>query len=81
MDELVNATGRRHHEMGADVRELMELGIGMVGREGVVDRSGTAGACDVFDNDVRITQPPGVVTVMALRVGGHLVFALRPRMG
>ena len=30
----------------------------------------------MFDNDVRITQPPRVVTVMALRVGGHLVFAL-----
>ena len=41
--------------MGADV-ELMELGIGMVGREGVEDRSGTAGACDVSDNDLRISQ-------------------------
>ena len=30
----------------------------------------------MFDNAVRITQPRGVVTVMALRVGGHLVLAL-----
>ena len=43
VDKLVDASRRRDDEMGADVRELMELGIGMVGREGVVDGSDTAG--------------------------------------
>src|SRR3954453_1778298 len=70
--ELEDPAGGGDHEVGADVGQLVQLDVGDVGREGVVDGGRGAGLGDVLDDHVRVAQPPLAVAVVAQRVGGHL---------
>ena len=70
--------GGADDEVGADVGQLVQLDVGDVGGEGVVDGAGAAGLGHVLDDHVRVAQPPGVFAVVALGVGGHLALAFGP---
>ena len=59
VDELEDAAGGGDDEVRADVGQLVQLDVGDVGGEGVVDGGGAAGIGDVLDDHVRVAQPPG----------------------
>ena len=61
VDELEDPPGGADDEVAADVGQLVQLGVGDVGGEGVADGGGAAGDGDVLDDHVRVAQAPGVV--------------------
>jgi len=75
-DELVNRSPLIDDEVAADVRQLVQLGIGVVGREGVEGGVERVVVGVVDDDDLRVAQLEGVQAVVALGVGPHLRLAL-----
>jgi len=72
----IDGAGAIDDEVRADARELVELGVGHVGRERVERGAVRRRDGDVLDDHVRVAQPEGVEAIVALGVAAHLGLAL-----
>ncbi len=76
--ELVDRPRGGDGEVSADTGQLVELHVGPVGGEGVVDGAHAAGDGVVLDDQLRVAKPPAKAPVVTLRVARHVPLALAP---
>jgi hypothetical protein len=75
--QLIDPAAALHEEVGARVRQLVELAVGFVGGKRVERLLRAARLGVMLHDHLRVTEQGGVFAVVAQRIGGHLVPAHR----